>query len=169
MTIVLRLLRYLTMLIFIGFFLFSYYDMAERAGDQTISLYYLEENKPALKLDRTTYFYSAMAVFLGINLLFSLLRKFFKTTPPQLLPIFNRTFWNADPENRNKVQYILEGWLAFMGLAFNTLLIVLLAKVWTFNRELKGSHEEFQPYFFIGLVVIGLCGLFLPLRFLIKK
>lgn len=113
-------------------------------------------------MDKQNFFYISVAVILGINVLFGLLRG--KALSINYKALSGKSEWAAKSE---QLKSLLAGWADAFPAVINTYLIFVLFGLYSTNKDVAQNLDRDYGWFLIlGAVLLLILLFFIPIRIL---
>ena len=160
-TFVIRVWRFLSMLLAVGAVGFSYLVLPTDVG-----VHFDSAGKADEFMSKNDIFYFAVAIVIVNNVLIMALAKKILTLPSHLLPIPNQTEWSA---HREEFNMHLKSWFYCLIASINTIFGFMLLALGTVNsNQFKFKLSDFSWLFYMTIVMLLIVGIALPVRLMMK-
>ncbi len=128
----------------------------------SVAVIHNEAGRPVSFMDKQNFFYLAVALILGINVLFGLLKG--KALGVNFPSLAGKSEWASRSE---QLKSLLSGWADAFPAVINTYLIFVLFGLYTTNRDVSQNLDRDYGWFLIlGAVLLLVLLFYLPLRIL---
>ncbi len=129
---------------------------------ESVAVIHNDLGKPIGFMDKQNFFYLAVAVILGINVLFGLLKG--KALGLNYEQLSLKSQWVA---KSGQLKDLLTGWADVFPAVINTYLVFVLFGLYTTNRDVSQNLDRDYGWFLIlGAVLVLVLVFYLPLRIL---
>lgn len=162
--LLLRFLKFLSLLFFIGFLFIAYYYLPPN-----VAVHYNSSGIADYYVDKQILFYGCGVFIVIFNMALSLLSRIIYSVPAKLFSMPNRNYWLADQENQQGFQEILRDWFSSLVVLINSFLILCLYAIYSINTSSDKTIADYTWLLNIGLVILIAWIIFLPVRLLVKK
>lgn len=144
---VVRFVKNVTIILFMLILGLAYYELSDRSAPVTV--YIDSGSKQVYQIHPELLFYSAALFMVLANVLISWVAKLTPHLPFKKMNLPNKDFWFRNKETENKLKDVFVVWVYGFALIINTLVILIVGKIWFVNRSIGGQLYEY------GLLALG--------------
>ncbi len=162
--LLLRFLKFLSLVFFIGFLFIAYYYLPPQ-----VAIHYNISGIADQYASKEMVCYAFGGFAILFNTALSLLNRIIYSVPAKLFAMPNRNYWLADRDNQQGFHEILHDWLSSLIVLVNSFLFLCLYILYTINTSTEKTAADYAWLLNAGLFVLIAWIIFLPVRLLIKK